>query len=211
MLFGVVTLMAVPFYLIQAGCGQGHAICTTRQSGLALDAFSGIYPFALPSIWFALYWVAAILLVYALTFVHYRRRGSMTRLHGRVWPTIAAGLCVMALISLTSVSLRAGPVSIGEFRTEPLIIVAVSLGVLARTERSWWMGLITMGYSILVGLSLFYSDVNEVQRLGLGAPFGGSASVLPNLLVPGAYLVVGALLLRRSMRLPGYMSEPTHD
>jgi hypothetical protein len=96
-----------------------------------------------------------------------------------------------------------GRLQSGPSGTELLLVIGLSLLVLARTERSRTLALIALGYVEIVVASLFYNYVNLFGRAGLDTPFRGDAALLPNVLIPGAYLIVASLVLRRSTRRRG--------
>jgi hypothetical protein len=76
---------------------------------------------------------------------------------------------------------------------------------LGRTERSEMLALIALMYVGIVVASLFYNYVNLFGRYGLNTLFQGEAAYLPNVLIPGAYLIVASLVLRRSTRRRRYI------
>jgi hypothetical protein len=67
----------------------------------------------------------------------------------------------------------------------------VGLCVLAALERSVPFGVFAVGFLGLALLSCLYDEVNIFQRLGMAGLFQGGANALPNLLIPGLYLLVG--------------------
>jgi hypothetical protein len=76
----------------------------------------------------------------------------------------------------------------------------LSLLVLARTERSEMLALIALVYVGIVVASLFYNYANLFGGSSLNTPFKGDAALLPNVLIPGLYLILASLVLRRSTR-----------
>lgn len=200
LLFGIVTLAALPLYQIQTTCGQGGFVCVGTPHVGALNAFSSAYSLQSQGRWISVYWVLAVLSVYGLTVLYHRRRGFITGLRGRTWPTVGTGAILLAAILMAAGWMSGWPVTIGNNGTEPLAIVAISLFVLARTERSVPLAMFAIGFFVLVCISLFYNVVNVFERVGLAAPFRGSAALLPNLIVPGIYLVLGGLLFWNSTR-----------
>ena len=147
-----------------------------------------------------MYWVLGTVGVYGVTMLYYRRRGLITGLRARTWPTVGTGAVLLAAVLMGAGWMSGWPVTVGNNGTEPLGIIAISLFVLARTERSVALAMFAGGFSVLVGISLFYNVVNAFERVGLAAPFRGTAALLPNLIVPGMYLVLGGLLFWNSTR-----------
>ncbi|MGH9083519.1 MAG: hypothetical protein ACRDWN_09255 [Acidimicrobiales bacterium] len=93
--------------------------------------------------------------------------------------------------------IAAGPgVGPGDFWTRgtaAVLVIAVGICVLALLERSRPFAVFAAG---LLGLSLLtclYTDVNVFARLGIAGPFSGGGSLLPNLVLPGAYLLAGGV------------------
>ena len=81
----------------------------------------------------------------------------------------------------------------GSRGTTALLVVAVGIAALAVLERSLPFAAFALGFIGLALLSCLYDDVNLLQRVGMGGLFEGSANPLPNLLLPGLYLLVGGL------------------
>lgn len=210
-LFGIVTIAALPLYRVRLSCGQNSQLCAGPRLGQPLNAFSGVYPLAAPGRWISVYWVVATLCVYGLTVIYYSRRSITTGVRGRTWPTVGTGALLLGVVLMLANWLSGWPVSIGDYGTEPLAIIAVSLLVLARTERSGWMAIFVLGYAVLIGFSLFYNDVNVFRMLGIAEPFRGSASLLPNLIVPGVYLLTGGAVLRLATRRRFLIDGPGND
>lgn len=211
LLFGIVTIASAPLYRVHLGCGRYGQLCVEPRLGRSFNAFSSVYPLASPGRWLSIYWVVATLGVYGLTVVYYRRRSIATGLRGRTWPTVGTGAILLAVILMAAGWLSGWPVSIGDFGTEPLAVIAISLLVLAGTERSGRMAVFATGCVVLVGFSLFYNDVDALRRLGLAGPFKGSASLFPNLLVPGVYLLIGGILFWNATRRSAIVEGEPRD
>ena len=211
LLFGIVTLAAMPFYEVQMTCGERGVVCTGTQHVRVLNAFSSVYSLQSQGRWLSAYWVLAMVSVYGLTVLYYRRRGIRTGVRGRTWPTVGTGAVLLAVILMAAGWLSGWPVTLGGYGTEPLAIVAISLFVLARTERSLPMAIFAGGFLGLTCISLFYNVVNAFARVGLAGPFAGSGTLLPNLIVPGAYLVLGGLLFCNSTRRTSVFEGDLND
>jgi hypothetical protein len=118
---------------------------------------------------------------------------------------VDTGAVLLAFVLMLGNWFHGWPFVLGHFGTEPLLIVGLSLLVLARTERSETLAMIALVYVGIVVASLFYNYVNLFGRSGLNAPFHGEAALIPNVLIPGVYLIVASLMLRRSTRRRGYI------
>ena len=153
----------------------------------------------------------SVLSVYGLTVYYYRRRGFITGIRSRTWPTVGTGALVLVIVLMAASWLSGWPITIGANGTEPLAIIAVSLFVLARTEQSLPMTIFASGFAALVCISPFYTDVNAFERVHLAGPFKGSAVLLPNLIVPGMYLVLGGLLFCTSARRMALVEGDVRD
>jgi hypothetical protein len=75
--------------------------------------------------------------------------------------------------------------------TQALFVIFLGLAVLAVLERRWSYSLFVIGFLGLAILSSLYNVSNLFQRLGIGGNWNGSDQGLPNLILPGVYLVVG--------------------
>ncbi len=62
---------------------------------------------------------------------------------------------------------------------------------LAIIERSWPFLLFVAGFFGLALLSCLYNVSNLFLRFGIGATWNGKDQDLPNLILPGVYLLVG--------------------
>jgi hypothetical protein len=118
---------------------------------------------------------------------------------------VETGAVLLAFVLMIGNWVHGWPIAVGHFGTEPLLIVGLSLLVLARTERSKTLAMIALMYVGIVVASLFYSYANLFGRSGLSTLFHGEAALLPNVLIPGTYLIVASLMLRRSTRRRGYI------
>ena len=92
LLFGVVTLAALPLYQVQRECGRSGLDCTGVQNVRSLDAFSSADSLQSQGRWLSTYRVISVLSVYGLTVYCYRRRGFITGIRSRTWPTVGTGV-----------------------------------------------------------------------------------------------------------------------
>lgn len=203
--FGLLTIGAMPFYLqsVQSasspGCyssGHGGFVCRVASTH---DPLGGAFnpqdsPFGL-SRWATLYWVIAITVGFTLVLVYYRRRSMSLGVQGRIWPSVVVG---GGLFFLTVYGNRQGarlPVPDAWIRgTGVVVVIAIGLAVLAVLERNIRLGLFTLAFFGLALLSTLYDDANLFQRVGMGWMFNGSGAELPNLLLPGLFMLAGGLV-----------------
>jgi hypothetical protein len=203
--FGLLTLGAMPFYLqnVQSpsspDChpsGPGGFVCRVVSTH---DPLGGAFnpqgsSFGLNR-WATLYWVIAITVGFALVLVYYRRRSMSLGVQGRIWPTVLVG---GGLFFLGVYGNRQGarlPVPDAWIRgTGVVVVIAIGLGVLALLERNTVLGLFTLAFFGLALLSTLYDDANLFQRVGMGGLFDGSGAELPNLLLPGLFMLLGGLV-----------------
>jgi len=203
--FGLLTLGAMPFYLqsVQSASSQGCRpsgpdgfVCRTVSAHIPLGgAFNPQFsPYGL-SRWATLYWVIAITVGFALVLAYYRRRSMSLGVQGRIWPAVLVG---GGLFFLTVYGNRQGarlPVPDAWIRgTGVVVVIAIGLGVLALLERNVHLALFTVAFFGLALLSTLYNDANLFQRVGMGWLFNGSGAELPNLLLPGLFMLIGGLV-----------------
>ena len=198
--FGIVTLGAMPFYFSPVpsattpGCrvdGQG-LICASKGSGApfgrALNPMGSLWTLGR---WATLYWTVAIVVGFAVVVAYYRQRARSVGVQSRVWPAVAVGVGFLALVILANAGAKAAIPDFWIRGTGALLIIGLGISVLAVLERSRPFAVFAAGFFGLSLLSCLYDDVNILQRLGLAGPFQTSASALPNLLLPGVYLLLG--------------------
>jgi hypothetical protein len=200
LLFGIATLGSLPLYVHQLGCADGATACEQAPGARGFGAFASDYPLAHGQESVSLYWVAAMTAVYLLTVFYYRRRyrhgGSRAGVRDWVWPIVAPGAVFLAVVLAVAEWLTNWTVFANDLGTEALAIIGVSLIVLALIDRTRNMALFAGGYVLLAAISLYYNVVNAFERIGIGGAFQGADSLLPNLLVPGIYLLMGGLVAR---------------
>jgi hypothetical protein len=94
---------------------------------------------------------------------------------------------------------------------QALILIGLGLVVLAFIERRWSFSLFVAGFLGLAVLSCLYDVINLFQRLDIGRRWPVRDQVLPNLIVPGVYLLLGSLtfwLSRCRKPTPPRMATP---
>lgn len=210
-LFGIAAIGSVPLYRVRLTCKGRAGSCAAGHQGPALNVFGGIYPADAFGRWLSLYWIASILGVYALMIVHYRRRASAIGVLGRTLPTVSTGLFVLSVVLIVASLWSEWLFVVGFYGTGPLIIVALSLFVLSRTERSVAMAIVSAGFAVVVMLSLAYNMDDALRRIGLGALFRESTVVIPNILVPALFLIASAIFLKASSTRQQRVDRSTND
>jgi hypothetical protein len=196
-LFGLLTLAAAPlFWTTIPRCPIGETACSFVQNRGPLGN-----PFVHGPVgsgigrWISVYWVVAVPLGYLATVLYYRHRARRTGVAGRIWPAVIGGLALLALMvgSFATRGIVPGvfvPVFLLEGRgLEPLLVIGIGLGILARLEHNRGLVVFALLFLALAVLANLYNMENEVYRLGWNLPVG--AGNLPNLVVPGLFLLVG--------------------
>jgi hypothetical protein len=204
--FGLLTLASSFFYLssttLPAYCATTAQMssCLVQERGVPLGGALGVGlpPFGVTR-WLSVYWAVALLVGFALTVAFYHRRALLVGVRTRVWPALAFGVSLLAVVLLVNGAVpvvSTGGTIAGDLwvrGTGSLLILAAVLAVLAVIQRSTVFLVYSVGFVGLTVLSSLYDFLNVFGRVGLGGAFETNASSVPNLLVPGAYLLVGGL------------------
>lgn len=217
--FGVAILGSLPFYTrstpIRTHChrigGHGHGVLScsgvvtaaTRSVGTPLfgRAFEA-QPYSSLGSWSTFYWVVAVVVGFAAVVAYYHLRARRVGVQGRLWPAVVSGLVLLGLVMYANdMFLLPGDFSIRG--TSVLVVIACGLLVLSALERSHPFVVFALGFLGLALLGSLYNVSNLFTRLGIDGPFRYGGERLPNLVLPGAYLVVGGLifLLARGRRI----------
>jgi hypothetical protein len=154
--------------------------------------------------WATTYWVISIFVGILVTVAFYWPRSRALGAPSRTWPLVALGTGAAVLFVagrgwLTSEA----PANLLVRGMQALLVIALGLIVLAIIERSWSFALFVAGFLGLALLSCLYDVSNLFERLDLGRSWSGNNEAVPNLIVPGLYLVAGGLallVLRRDAR-----------
>ena len=200
---GVVVLAAMPFYDYlgarsnAAGCTTfaGGFICRTHLLsngvlGMGLGSSApGFFGNSSPDA--TTYWVISILLglcvVVGFYWFRLREIGSV----GRIWPIVSVGLGALVLGVASRDWFSYVPAEMTIRGMQAMLIIALGLIVLAVIERTWAMSLFVIGFMGLALLSCLYNVSNLFQRLGISSNWPINDQTLPNLILPGIYLLVG--------------------
>jgi hypothetical protein len=203
--FGVVVLVAMIFYHApelsanSTGC-HGSANSFTCTSvwlvhglfGSGLGSSSPLVDNVSP--WATTYWVIAIFVGICSVVAFYWLRSRSSGVVGRIWPFACLATTALAL----AVASR-GWVTIdipGDFwqrGMQALFVIAIALAILAALERRLSFSIFVAGFFALALLSSLYNVSNLFQDLGIGSNWNGSYQGLPNLILPGLYLLVGGV------------------
>jgi hypothetical protein len=203
--FGLVVLIATFFYR-SPGLSAHSPGCHSATNGFYCTVrFVSAGPFGAglgtPSVsenvsaWATTYWTISIFVAICAIVAFYRVRARASGVSGRIWPFACLGTAALVL----AVASR-GWVTIdipGDFwirGTQALVVIAVVLGVLAFIERRPSFAIFVVGFFGLAILSTLYNVSNLFSRLGVGGNWDGRDQGLPNLILPGLYLIVGGVV-----------------
>lgn len=204
--FGVVTLLSLPFYWRYGIGGQScgaHAAtsCTAQISSGALpgvlDPGSSLNDL---SSWLTVYWVVAFGVGYGLSVWHYHKVTMRVGVRSRIGLSVSIGVVLLLVVCLANTLLEAfspQPVIVADLwirGTASLVILGVFFVAMAIIERSAaYVAYSTVFLGLAIAVSL-YDLSNLMDRAGLSGLFNGAGVDLPNLLVPAAYLLIGGLV-----------------
>jgi hypothetical protein len=194
--FGLVILGSLPLFVYPEPV-DGFSYSSSRLDGVLGGWFLSDF-----GRWVAVYWLVALPLGYFTTAAYFRRRARRTGLASRPGPLVLTGVLLLAMLVVVSLQSYVGivPGNLVVRGLSPLLTVAVGLIVLAVSDRSPALGVIALaflGISLLVNL---YDLVNLMYRLGWEVPY--RFDTWPNVVFPGAFLLVCGLVLRRRQQTP---------
>lgn len=190
LVFGVIVLGAIPFYITHSCHSRACSRSTAAPFGRAFNPVfldSGLHN------WATVYWVVAVAAGLALLLVHHRHRARQVGVQGRLWPALVAGSVLLALVLAINDTGEASPGDLWIRGTSVLLVLALAVAVDAYLERSGPFALFAAGFIGLAVLSCLYTVVNLFYRLHIAGPFSGPDAELPNLVLPGAYLLLGGI------------------
>jgi hypothetical protein len=200
-LFGLLTLAAVPFYVLpQLRPGTSILAVTPRTPYMPLLGGS---PGFLNGSYLGYYWLVALLGGLTLTLLwyrlHARRIGLATPARGYLITGVVLTLLALVLPLLAQVkglsrldALFPGDLSIrGTFA---FLIIAVGLWVLAWAERSRGLAVVALVYSMTALLASLYDIENVLFRLGWNpSPGQWRLTGLPNVVLPALVLLIAGI------------------
>lgn len=129
-LFGALVLAAAPLYISRE--------VATYADGSSMWTSGGW--------WVSLYWLIAIPLGYLACVRYYRRHADRTGVAGPVWPWVATGLVLFALMTLVPPGIVAGwiPAFAAGWTSLPLFALAGGFLVLAWLERNPYLAVMSV-------------------------------------------------------------------
>lgn len=212
--FGLVVLFATAFYHYPSlsasspGCQAFANVITCTSVSVSRGVLgSGLgsptpASFDHVSPWATTYWVVSIFIGIATVVGFYWMRARSSGVAGRIWPfaTVGVGVLVLAVASRGWITFKI-PADFWIRGMQALVVIAIGLIALAITERSRAFLLYVAGFLGLAVLSCLYDVSNLFVRLGIGSTWNGNIEALPNLILPGSYLLIGGVVfyvLRRS-------------
>lgn len=205
--FGVIVLAAAIFYRSPYiptnanGCRSAASVlsCLGRMSsrglfGNGLGSPDGIAVNVSP--WATTYWVISIFAGVCAVVAFYWLRSRSSGVAGRIWPfaTVGIGVLVLAMATRQWQTFHI-PEDFWIRGMQALLVIAVGLVALAVIERSWPFALFVVGFFGLALLSCLYNVSNLFSRLGIGTGWNGRDQDLPNLILPGVYLIAGGVVI----------------
>lgn len=205
--FGLVVLIAMVFYhypgltASSPGCQASANVFACSSVSVSRGVLgSGLgsptpASFDHVSPWATTYWVASIIAGIVTVVGFYWRRARSSGVAGRIWPfaTVGVGVLVLAVASRGWITFKI-PLDFWIRGMQALLVIAIGLIALAITERSRAFLLYVAGYLGLAMLSCLYDVSNLFVRLGIGSTWNGNTEALPNLILPGLYLLVGGVV-----------------
>jgi hypothetical protein len=199
---GVTILAAMLFYHYTGpgptspGCIAAGAVTCQRElvsNGLFGTGLGSPVPgnFGSSSPWATAYWVISIFIGICAVVSFYWMRSRKIGTAGRIWPivTIGLGALVLGVASRDWEALAPSQLTIRGMQA--LLVIALGLIALAIVDRSWSFSIFVAGFFGLAVTSCLYNVVNLFQRFGIGPDWAANDQTLPNLILPGIYLLIG--------------------
>jgi hypothetical protein len=193
--FGVVVMVAMIFY--DAPYSPLNASKGPFGNGLGSPAGTnlGVSP------WATTYWVISIFLGICAAIAYYWFRSRSSGVAGRTWPFATVGVAMLALAVASRGWKTLGiPADFWIRGVQALLVIGVGLIALAVIERSLPFLLFVTGFFGLALLSCLYNVSNLFSRLDIGGTWNGNNQGLPNLILPGIYLLVGGAVFYLTRR-----------
>lgn len=196
---GVIVLLAMPFYDSSSkGCSSlspGALICQRALASKGLfgpglgSSDSGLFGNSSP--WATTYWVVSIFIGVCCVVLFYWSRSREPGHIGRLWPIVAIVLSGLILVGVSRDWLTSAPSDLTVRGMQALLVIAIGLIVLAVIDRKWAFSLFVGGFLGLALLSCLYNVSNLFQRFGIAKNWAPNELTLPNLILPGTYLLLG--------------------
>jgi hypothetical protein len=188
---GLITLAATPFYTVT---GPSEGIGFVDIWGDYIGGFLASNPQRL-----SMYWLVATIGGYVATVAYFRWQGARSGVRTPVWPFVATGLALLALLVLSSPHWLAVlhipqtwspccPADLYLRGLLPVLTIAIGLLVLAAIERTWAFAVFAVGFLGIALVVNLYDIGNLTARIGLG-PHGVQANVV----FAGVVLLAGGI------------------
>ena len=210
-LFSALTLASAPLYYRwqwsiprAEPCyrSSGHYVLTC--TGYDRVPVSGILTqgFTLNSLgsWLSFYWIAGLILVSLVIAQWYRSRSNRMGLRMHRWPIVVTTMSLLAIAWIKSSPADIRPPfsassHLWDAGATPLWIVVIGLWILAWQERSITSVVFGVGFSAIVWGVSEYPAAGFLRWDGLGGWVTNSNFDVYTVVLPGIYLVLGALLV----------------
>ncbi len=143
--FGALVLSAAPLYIAREVAVYPDGSSTWASGGW----------------WVSLYWLIAVPLGYFVCVRHYRRHAERTGVAGAVWPWVAAGLGLFALMTLVPPGIVGGwiPAFAVGWTSLPLLALAGGFLVLSWLERNPYLAAFSIVLVVLPSVCEWIYDV----------------------------------------------------
>jgi hypothetical protein len=196
--FGAIVLAATGFYwqTFPSCRGAPQSCLVTTRSDPVNFATSGLAPL-LPfhNHWVGVYWLAAIPSGFLLSIWYLRRGKNMARLAMAASASAVLLLLIVLRSSLVGWPLLVLPRDLTVRGLAALLVIGAGLVVWAFAERSPRLTIV-VGLFVAAALVSCLYDISDVARFG-SSP---NAAELPNIVLPGLFLLLGGAAVGLSER-----------
>ena len=145
------------------------------------------------SVWATTYWVTSIFLATCAVVAFFWLRSRVPGKQAVTWPSVTLVAAAVVLVTLgRGFLINQPPPDMVVRGMQALLVVALGLFIVASIARSWALSIYVAGFFGLALLSCLYNVSNLFQRIGIGGAWNSSNVNVPNLTLPGVYLLAGA-------------------
>jgi hypothetical protein len=190
-LFGILVLLATPFYVsVLPDDTEGPIYTFVSPLAVAFGGMITDHPVAT-----AVYWLTALIVGFVGSGLWYRRQGQRVGLRRPVLAFVVTGLVLtVGVVVIQELPFVGIPLYWVTARgTVAIVVIALALLVLARLERTAGLAWISVAYLGVAVLVSTYNVENLLFRLGI--PYGAWAGTVA-VVLPGLVLVVSGLVAR---------------
>jgi hypothetical protein len=198
-IFGLIILGSAPLYWQTAtGCPGSQTSCGgivhINPWTLLLGSFAGS-PALAPYWGQSVYWLIGLTIGFLAAGRYCRRVRQRVGIRVRMRPLLLG--CLAFVIVELGLWAHEGfgfvPLIpfVSTYGTQVLAVVAVGLLALAISERDRWQIAYAVGFAFVAVISMATAVNGLFSEAGFGGPFQNGGWVLPNLILPGGYLVLG--------------------